>query len=158
MKVKNKGLFGKVQESYEYWAELFKLEFIDDITALMEKQGISQKGLADKMGNSEAYISKVLNGYANLSINSISKIALALNAAPHIHVSPKEKIIEWKERDSYKSQPEVVFESALNISSDNIMYITDLEEDTPDRYTERFKIQHATEALNCWDEAGVSSY
>jgi len=150
MKIKNKGLLRRVKDSYKYWAEIFKLEFIEDITALMEKQGISQKGLAEKMGNSEAYISKVLNGYENLSINSISKMALALNAAPRIHVAPKDKIVEWKERDSYESQTEFVVETDRNITDDHI-YLIDIRckgQETNYQFPAAF--QHHTETPNDW--------
>ncbi|MDE7462970.1 MAG: helix-turn-helix transcriptional regulator [Muribaculaceae bacterium] len=44
----------------------------------MEEIGLSQKSLADKMGCSQQYISKVLKGRENLSIATISKIEEAL--------------------------------------------------------------------------------
>lgn len=116
MKVKYNGLLKKVKDSHRYWAEIFTLEFVEDIASLMEKQCVSQKDLAEMMGNSEAYVSKVLNGYENLSINSMSKIAFALSAAPHIHVAPKDQIVEWKERSSGESRAEVSFQPGLDVS------------------------------------------
>lgn len=44
----------------------------------MEELGLSQKALAEKMGCSQQYISKVLKGRENLSIETISKIEEAL--------------------------------------------------------------------------------
>ena len=40
----------------------------------MEELGLSQKALAEKMGCSQQYVSKVLKGRENLSIETISKI------------------------------------------------------------------------------------
>ncbi len=44
----------------------------------MEELGLSQKLLAQKLGCSQQYISKVLKGSENLSIETISKIEKAL--------------------------------------------------------------------------------
>ena len=44
----------------------------------MEELGMTQKSLATKMGCSQQYISKVLKGTENLSIETISKIESAL--------------------------------------------------------------------------------
>lgn len=45
----------------------------------MEELGLTQKKLAEKMGCSQQYISKVLKGTENLSIETISKIESALD-------------------------------------------------------------------------------
>lgn len=44
----------------------------------MEKLGLTQKALAERMGCSQQYISRVLKGTENLSIETISKIEIAL--------------------------------------------------------------------------------
>lgn len=44
----------------------------------MEELGMTQKLLAEKMGCSQQYVSKVLKGRENLSIETISKIEVAL--------------------------------------------------------------------------------
>ncbi|MBD5179679.1 MAG: helix-turn-helix transcriptional regulator [Bacteroidales bacterium] len=44
----------------------------------MEELGLTQKALAERMGCSQQYVSKVLKGTENLSIETISKIELAL--------------------------------------------------------------------------------
>lgn len=44
----------------------------------MEELGLTQKALADKMGCTQQYISRVLKGTENLSIETISKIESAL--------------------------------------------------------------------------------
>ncbi len=44
----------------------------------MEELGLTQKALAEKMDCSQQYVSKVLKGTENLSIETISKIENAL--------------------------------------------------------------------------------
>lgn len=45
----------------------------------MEELGLTQKGVAERMGCSQQYVSRVLKGTENLSIETISKIERALN-------------------------------------------------------------------------------
>ena len=44
----------------------------------MEEQGLTQKTLAEKMGCSQQYVSKILKGRENLSIETLCKIETAL--------------------------------------------------------------------------------
>lgn len=44
----------------------------------MEELGLTQKALAERMGCSQQYVSRVLKGNENLSIETISKIESAL--------------------------------------------------------------------------------
>ena len=44
----------------------------------MEELGLTQKALAERMGCSQQYVSRVLKGTENLSIETISKIKSAL--------------------------------------------------------------------------------
>ena len=51
----------------------------------MEQLGLTQKKLAELMGCSQQYVSKVLKGRENLSIETIFKIEDALQ----LHILPK---------------------------------------------------------------------
>ncbi len=44
----------------------------------MEELGLNQKAVAERMGCSQQYVSRVLKGTENLSIETISKIEAAL--------------------------------------------------------------------------------
>jgi len=56
------------------------LEIADYIFLLMEHRGMKQKDLADKMGKSEAEVSKLLGGMHNYTLRSIAKIEAALGS------------------------------------------------------------------------------
>lgn len=45
----------------------------------MEELGLTQKSVAERMGCSQQYVSRVLKGTENLSIETISKIENALD-------------------------------------------------------------------------------
>ena len=61
-----------------YWAETAKLNFAVELNSHMEEQKISGADLAKRISVSRAYISKILGGYANFTIESMSKLAFAL--------------------------------------------------------------------------------
>lgn len=44
----------------------------------MEAEGITQKQLAERMNCSQQYVSKILKGCENLSLETVTKIELAL--------------------------------------------------------------------------------
>ncbi len=49
------------------------------IIALMQKRGMNQKQLAEKVGKSEAYVSRVLGGGVNLTLKTIAEFETALD-------------------------------------------------------------------------------
>lgn len=52
----------------------------------MDAEGLTQKALAERLGCSQQYVSKILKGQENLSIETISKIedALSLELLPKV--------------------------------------------------------------------------
>lgn len=78
MKKKYRDFLAKGKATPEYLAELKKLEISDQIFKLIKKKGFNQNQIAQRMGVSESYFSRILNANANLSILSMAKIAKAL--------------------------------------------------------------------------------
>ncbi len=75
----------------EYWSFLASLEFIDQICAQMDAQGLSSAELARRMGTSRAYVSKVLAGEANFTIATMGKLAFALGLRVKADLAPLEE-------------------------------------------------------------------
>lgn len=80
-----------------YWAEDAKIEFAVAVERRMEALGLSRRGLADAIESSPAYITKLLRGDANLTIESMAKVSHALGARLHIHIAPEESSVRWLE-------------------------------------------------------------
>lgn len=59
-------------------AEYLKVQFTGDLHQAMEDAGISQSELANRLGESRQYVSKVLKEQANFTIESMAKLACAL--------------------------------------------------------------------------------
>ena len=62
----------------EFIAERIIVNIVEDIYRLMENKNISNADLAQKMGTSRPYISKLLNGNPNMTILTLVKVAKAL--------------------------------------------------------------------------------
>ncbi|WP_440064845.1 helix-turn-helix domain-containing protein [Pseudomonas syringae] len=83
------------KERLSYWLESAKQDFMISIHAIMSKENISKAALAEKIGCSPAYISKILKGDANFTIETMVKISRALDTKLCIHLSDPHESIQW---------------------------------------------------------------
>jgi|WetSurMetagenome_2_1015567.scaffolds.fasta_scaffold102909_1 transcriptional regulator with XRE-family HTH domain len=84
-------------------AELLKLEFADDLVRLLEARGLKRTELAEKLGTNRGYVTRVLNTEYNLSVETMAKIALALDARISLRMLPREEV-ERRPRSSVPSR------------------------------------------------------
>lgn len=59
-------------------------ELFRELTTYMEKNALSKKQLAEKLGVSPSYISQVLNGNFNFTILKLVELSLAIDKVPVI--------------------------------------------------------------------------
>jgi transcriptional regulator with XRE-family HTH domain len=90
-------LLRRSETSIEYWAEQPILEFIDSLCRLMEQHKIKRSELADALGTSRPYVTKLLSGRVNFTVATMVKVALAVGGALHTHVADKDAIVHWIE-------------------------------------------------------------
>lgn len=62
----------------EYWSEKIKLDVADMVVDRLEQLGISQAELARRMHTSPAFITKILRGYHNWTLETLAKAGVAL--------------------------------------------------------------------------------
>jgi transcriptional regulator with XRE-family HTH domain len=84
-------LWTDLESSEQFQEEKSILEFSLQLHQLMEFRGITKKDLAESMGVSQAYITKVFKGNANFTIASMIKLVNAVNGKLTIHVTGKEE-------------------------------------------------------------------
>ncbi len=90
-----KKLLKNAKKRDSYWVENAKQHYSVALNKLFQKKGISQTELANKIGTSPAYITKVFRGDTNFTIETMVKLARAVDGELHIDiVAPKEKE-EW---------------------------------------------------------------
>jgi len=56
------------------------LSFTEDVLRVIAEKGSNQSDLADRMGTSRAFVSKLMQGENNFTIETMSKVAVALKS------------------------------------------------------------------------------
>lgn len=72
-----------------YWVEKAKLDFSIALNHFFDRSGKTQKELADKLNTSPAYITKVFRGDANFTIETMVKLARAVDGQLQIDITPQ---------------------------------------------------------------------
>lgn len=88
-------LFEAAERNPAYWAEGAWLEFTEELLGLMEAQKVTRAELARRIGVSPAYITKVFRGTVNLTLETMSRLALAVGASVRLHVAPNDQLTRW---------------------------------------------------------------
>lgn len=78
----------KARNSHAYHAESASLEFTENLLRRMDEVKISRSELAAKIGVKPAYITKILRGDTNFTLETMVKLALALDCQFHCHLKP----------------------------------------------------------------------
>lgn len=81
-----------IRNTFDYRLEKILLELGEDLCRFMAEQRLSRTQLADRLGVSCAYITKILNGNPNLSIKSLLKLADALGKELRIQFTPRANV------------------------------------------------------------------
>lgn len=90
-----KSLIEKARRRDAYHAAKVTLDFTEDLVRLMEQREVSNAGLAKKIGSSPAYVTKVLRGDTNFTIETMVRLARALDGQICVHVGRKEDHVRW---------------------------------------------------------------
>ena len=81
-------MFAELEQQFagdpEYLAEKLALEFVAQLSLEMERQGVSGKELAERIGTSPAFVSQVLGGKPNMTLLTLCKFATALGMTPQV--------------------------------------------------------------------------
>src|SRR6266496_1883485 len=83
------------RNTHEYRAEGASIEFTNTMLTRMRQVGVSRGKLAAKIGVSPAYISKILRGDTNFSLETMVKIANALESEFRCHLQPVGAKAQW---------------------------------------------------------------
>jgi len=79
----------KVQKTFDYRLENILLEVGENIALFMKEQNLSRAQMADRLGVSRAYVTKILNGNPNLTIKSLLSLSDVLEKDLVISFRPK---------------------------------------------------------------------
>lgn len=82
-------LLNEAKEQDTYWIGSAILDFTECLYKLMEANGLSRSDLARRLGVSPAYITKVLRGNINFTIDSMVRLVRAAGGEVHIQVEQR---------------------------------------------------------------------
>ncbi len=92
----------------EFQAGYLKAAFVDDICAAMHEMNITKSALAERLGKSRQYVTRVLNESANFTIDSMAEIAAALGRQLTIRVQPSAQRVTSTRSTKSMSKPRIV--------------------------------------------------
>jgi len=81
----------------EYWQENIQNELFRQLTDYMEKTGKSQSRIAKELKVSKSYVSQILNGNFNFTLNKLIELSLYIGKVPDFNfISPESYISKEK--------------------------------------------------------------
>lgn len=102
----------KASENLAYYKEDLLLNIATRIIDTLESQNMNRVQLAKKMNVTPAYITKILRGHTNLSIESLAKVAFALDLKWECKLIPQNKKIGiYKLQDDFVSKKRIQVET-----------------------------------------------
>lgn len=110
----------KAKEKNEYWVQKIIRSFTEEVSQIMQQKQITKKILANKLETSPAYITKVMRGNTNFTVESMVKIASSLDMQLHVRLAPKDSDIRWFD----------VYENLTNSPDYNPSCYTKIDEQT----------------------------
>ena len=90
-------LFEKARKRLEYFVQGAITDFTESMFARMEELDVSKMELSGRLKCRPSYISKVLRGGTNFTLESMVKIALALDSELSVKLVPKLAVEKWPE-------------------------------------------------------------
>ena len=84
-------LLAKYEQDEDYQIDSLKVEIAEKIYLAMEKRGVSQAELARRLDKSRAYITKILQGNVNFTLETLAKISQALDCNLHFNFTEKSR-------------------------------------------------------------------
>lgn len=120
-------------QSPEYWADLARMSFEDDLSRLMDREKMSRAALARAIGSKPEYISKILNGEkANYTLKTLAKLGRAVRGVLEVRLINEDdevvRILTLDEAEALESSREQRHPSdqgAATTSFDNVVSLAE---------------------------------
>ncbi|MEZ5124906.1 MAG: helix-turn-helix transcriptional regulator [Thermoleophilia bacterium] len=86
-----------------YWRELAMLQFTEELHRMMSERKMNRKQLADALGTSKAYVTRVLRGDANFTLGTMVRLASAVGGELRTHIAPSGSISSWQDAPTLRA-------------------------------------------------------
>jgi transcriptional regulator with XRE-family HTH domain len=84
-------VFEQPRQSDSYWETRAALDFTESVYQRMTALGLTKSQLAERLGTSPAYVTKILGGEANFTLKTMVRLARALEAQLAVHLVPEDE-------------------------------------------------------------------
>jgi transcriptional regulator with XRE-family HTH domain len=126
--------FERAKNSFRFKLTYLENKIMEAVVREMNKKGISRTTLADKMGVTKSYVSKLLNNGSNVTIKKLLQIGEALGCNVDVSFLPREENIVHQElttnvvyMDDYKDNKiSATFETICSENVDDIESLTEV--------------------------------
>lgn len=95
MKTKFQDMLSAAKERDEFWVERAILAITEEIVCLMDKQGISKSELAKRLEKNPSFVTKLLSGENNFTLETLVKIGRRLDCEFLSHFQQRSVKTEW---------------------------------------------------------------
>ncbi|MGH8221176.1 MAG: helix-turn-helix domain-containing protein [Steroidobacteraceae bacterium] len=116
-------LIRRVLGSVDYWAQAAMRRFVLDLDRRMRAQSMSRVMLAERLETTPAYVTKVMRGDVNFTLQTMTKLALAVGGKLNVEIVDRDakwRDLEWHSehaRCGYAVSRTTVLEFEHNIAN-----------------------------------------
>ena len=88
-------LLERAKTGNAYWVDKAAVDFTEGLCEMMQKHGVSRAELARRIGVNRSYITKILRGNANLTLETMVKLTRAVDGDLEVRVRPPMTSHNW---------------------------------------------------------------
>jgi transcriptional regulator with XRE-family HTH domain len=88
-------LFESVRNTLPYKVEGAIIEFTEQVADRIAALQLNRTEFAAKLNTSPAYVTKLLSGGTNFTLESMVKVADALDSEIRVQIVPKDSVVDW---------------------------------------------------------------
>jgi transcriptional regulator with XRE-family HTH domain len=86
-----------VLSSWSYWLTEIRMDLMRAVNEYMATHKMNRRELAEHLDCTPSYVSQLLNGDTNVSLEKLCKVSLAINKVPRLVLEDLEHVIEQDE-------------------------------------------------------------
>jgi transcriptional regulator with XRE-family HTH domain len=117
-------IFAEARKNLAYHIEGAIMEFTEELCRIMEAQGVTKAELAKRLDCKPAFVTKLLSGQNNFTLETMVKLARALESEIKIHLQGPGMESFWKDEEKFKVTGKAVSE---NFALENVEVLSDFK-------------------------------
>ena len=91
-----RSLFEQAEKTSEFWRQAATLDFAEELSCLMAETGMTRAELARRLGTSPASITQALRADRNLTLETMTRLAMVFGHRVCVHLGPQKSATTWQ--------------------------------------------------------------